>query len=76
MNDDNVLSKIPGEFLGAAGYALPEASRSDHATQRACSNCRTAHARRSCSSDFVAKRPVDALVLDPGQRGDYRRREP
>ena len=34
MNDDNVLSKIPGEFLGAAGYALPEASRSDHATQR------------------------------------------
>jgi hypothetical protein len=35
MNDDNVLSKIPGEFLGAAGYALPEASRSDHATQRA-----------------------------------------
>ena len=34
MNDDNVLSKIPGEFLGVAGYALPEASRSDHATQR------------------------------------------
>ncbi len=35
MNDhDNALSKIPGEFLGAAGYALPEASMSDDATQR------------------------------------------
>jgi len=35
MNDhDNVLSKIPGEFPGAAGYALPEASMSDDATQR------------------------------------------
>ena len=34
MTNDNVLSKIPGDLLGAAGYALPEASRSDHATQR------------------------------------------
>jgi hypothetical protein len=34
MNDDDVLSKIPGELLSAAGYALPETSMSDDATQR------------------------------------------
>jgi hypothetical protein len=34
MNDDDILSKIRGELLGAAGYAVPETSVSDDATQR------------------------------------------
>jgi hypothetical protein len=28
MNDDNILSKIPGEILGGAGYELPDATSS------------------------------------------------
>ena len=28
MNDDNILSKIPGEILGSTGYELPDAATS------------------------------------------------
>jgi hypothetical protein len=31
---DNVLNKIPGEILGAAGYSLPAAESSTETTQR------------------------------------------
>ena len=34
MNDDNILSKIPGEILGSAGYSLPAAETSTENTQR------------------------------------------
>jgi hypothetical protein len=28
MNDDNILSRIPGQILGGAGYELPDAATS------------------------------------------------
>jgi hypothetical protein len=34
MSDSNVLSKIPGEILGKAGYELPAAESSTEQTQR------------------------------------------
>lgn len=32
--NDNVLSRIPGEILGAAGYSLPSAESTEGDTQR------------------------------------------
>jgi hypothetical protein len=34
MNDDNLLSKIPGEFLGSNNKGLPDAASCEEATQR------------------------------------------
>ena len=35
MNDDNLLSKIPGEFRGPTSNGLPDAATCEAATQRA-----------------------------------------
>jgi len=34
MNDDNILSTIPGEFLGPDRHGLADAAMSEEATQR------------------------------------------
>ena len=60
--------------LGAAGYELPNAASSTDASLRLRVRLLDGTLAEVVYIKLRKKTPVDALVLDAGQRGEYRRR--